>query len=1228
MQDVAWQPRDQGDAVEPVSSTTLAVTLVKLGAGSASGPMKSMLRRKSLRRRVARKSSKLARARGIQISAGALRQWLGRDDVQDQLANGSAAAVETAVARLAWLLSGSDDVRRQHAAEVLSLVLSEYLRAQPPSDAVAQSASWAATQVASEHEATRHEVREIGQSVLEGLSDSVAFPEDLRQLHPWRSAEAARLADSWPQLKQMVHTIAVNRDREALFRQWATTPPSQLDGAPPEVWCWLGLLAADYADGATGNQFIEDAIERGLPDANYWWARIALQLPTQEDDHQRSTRAVLERSKPPHALALVQLAVLEGRYQDGIDILGGWAPEEPNARAIKALAISACATGLEDFNLAIAVLQESLTADPEASGPMLRAADLLLVRGRHLESDHRITDFAQALALAIRVRDMRRRWQGDSVPAVLTAVKAAALVGDIDRAWSLTQPAPDGEATASESSDRRLRKEVAILAATMMKTELAKAVSADLDDEFVSAVVDGYLAIDRGDTAAACEHLMAAWDLAPDDSARSQVANSLAPLGGPMPDLTEFETRQPQVVAAVRTVHQVLAAPGDPMASLRAHQHDSEHLAFLLSERLAESGAVEEAADVLAEAGHRAEHPLLLTRAAGRYLAAGNYEAAARTCRTAITLGSTDWPGELDCQKLLFDSLEAQGLHEESLPVARRLVALAPDSRDTRWVLVLCLLRKGETSSAWQALNYKGSPISPRNRADVRAWITLTSKFDRSPHFVGRALDEMDRWRDDPETAGALLAGIYSGMMQLGIEPEADALEAVHQATYEYTARFPDSSTFRTVPVGPDDDPLQAFQEELKRQHEQPGLRALREKVTAGQIPLGVLSEALQLPYAEASIKRAAGFVYSFDPNAAELAATSVTKSLGGSVVLDTTAAVTLALLGDPIADQLKGAFGSLQTTDLAFRDALATQESLAPRSTMSVGWDSDSDRPWVHEVSEEVADHLARQADAVQCQLTATRRRSWQVEHFHKLEMRGAWINTLDLAVSTRTPYWSDDLLLRSLARQEGLPTFGTVDLIRALNRAGRITQQERQVAEANLIANFHIHLGFDVETMQLAAQLDGWRAAGAAATLSKPQTWSDPEPVLEYLLSAMERNHSAAPDQVRLWTAQGAVGLLRLADGERPGAAGNLRLLLERAMVQRWMRPDILPHVILGIRDVRRLDASVDDPLVPFLTALHEGMKSEYGARLAAYLLLAWVQHLEPDDQQLAARIILTTD
>ena len=95
--------------------------------------------------------------------------------------------------------------------------------------------------------------------------------------------------------------------------------------------------------------------------------------------------------------------------------MSGWVPGTPNDRAFRAVLRSACATGLDDVNLAVAALEEVVATDPEATGPAIKAANLLLVRGYPVESGPRPSDVTRAFSLAIKARDMRRRWSGDSV---------------------------------------------------------------------------------------------------------------------------------------------------------------------------------------------------------------------------------------------------------------------------------------------------------------------------------------------------------------------------------------------------------------------------------------------------------------------------------------------------------------------------------------------------------------------------------------------------------------------------------------------------------------------------------------------------------------------------------------------------------------------------------------------------------------------------------------------
>ena len=1215
--------------MEPVTSGSLVATLLKLGAGSAAGPLKSLLKRKTLRRRVARRTAKAAKPLGIQVARKDLRHWLGEPEVQNQLSVGRASEVESCVHALSVLIGAEPNEGESRARQLLSLVLSEYHRAQSSQDGVVLATSWVQDQVAAEATATRGHIDSQTGAILDALGSDSVFEQDLNKLHPWRSQMAEELAGGWPALRGFVHSLVVQTDRGPVLRDWAADPPTHLQEAPADVWCWLGVVAADYGQREAACTFIIEGINRGATPANYWWARAALSVNGEESAAQARARELVVKSQPPHPLAAAFSALLEERYADAETELAGWNAGDPNDRSIKAVLLTACAAGQSDFNRSITIGIEASDADPEGSGVTLRTAEALLSRGHYGPSDNPLADFARARSLAIKARDSRRRWLGDSVAAILVAIKASALSTDIDRAWRLTQAAPDGEATDEERCDWRLRRESAVLAATLGEFEHAEALAADIGDQFTSSTVEGWIAIGRRDATRATSAWMGAWAVAPDDFAKVQTAAALAPLGGQMPDLTDLALRQSDAVRRIRVIHEVMSAPGDRLTLMRAKAPESEQLTVLLAEHLVAEGSHADAAAVLEDGANRWNHPLLMRMAADRYLHAGKYAKAADASSAALTLGGTGWAGELEALMVRFDALEAQALQAESLLVVRQMTAVAPDNLNVRWALVHCLVRRGDLDAAWVALTYKGEPVTPRGVDDARTWIALVSTYDTSPSFVSRALTVMRRWGDDPDLVGIYLAQIYMGLTRNTPEVHESDIQALHAATAEYTEKHPESRTFWSAEVGPDDNPLAAVSANLKREAEDSTLADLRQKVSNGELPLGLIAEVAGRSYVEASIKRAAGLVFSHasPPGSAEHEA--VSEALGKSVAIDSTAAVTLALLAPPVVDQLLGVFQSTESTDHAYRDALAAQQSLQLRSTLSVVWNEELQKPVPVEISEEVAERLAVHADRTVEVLTRSNRRGWPtLRRFQDLNIGGAWLSTVDFAISSTMTLWCDDRLIRSLATQDGVPAFGTVDLLRELVRTGRMQPELAKVAESVLIDNFYVDLGFDREVMRLAAQLSLWEPSGAAAALTRPAAWADPAATVGFAVEALGEVAGNSPTAVRAWVSCAAVGLLRIAMDDAQGASGNLRILLAQLMTQSWMRPDVLPHAVAGIRDALRDHPAVSDPLDSILQSMYETLVEAHGSAAASQLLLMWVRHMPDDDRRNAARSILTSE
>ncbi|QDP95396.1 hypothetical protein FOE78_05230 [Microlunatus elymi] len=487
------------------------------------------------------------------------------------------------------------------------------------------------------------------------------------------------------------------------------------------------------------------------------------------------------RSDPKHPLAGAGEAIARGEYAAAEQILDAWDPEEPNDQSIRAILQTAAVTGRGDFNRAIAIGIAAAAAHPEGSGNTLRTAEALLSRGHYGQSDHPLDDFARSYDLAIRARDSRRTWLGDSVAPILTAVKASALATDIDRAWRLTQEVPDGTALAYEAHDVRLRRESAILAATMGRFETAQAVAEALGDPFVSHTVAGWEAFSEDRLHDAEEAWLRAWDCAPDDTSRLQTAAALAPLGGALPDLDSLSGDYSVAIERIRTIHAVMSSD-ENMSLLRVRATDSEELTILLAERLAAQGQATDAAAVLEAGGARWNHPLMMRMAAARYASAGDYEKAHDVAATALSLGGATWAGRLETLMIQFDSLESLGEFSRSLAVAREMVTLAPGNLTIRWALVHSLVRAGGIHDAWRALTYQGKPVDPRDAADARTWIGLAAECDDSPEFVQRSLEMMRAWQHEPDVVGVFLVQIYRGLSRHEREVADADIRELHKA--------------------------------------------------------------------------------------------------------------------------------------------------------------------------------------------------------------------------------------------------------------------------------------------------------------------------------------------------------------------------------------------------------------------------------------------------------------
>lgn len=1204
--------------MDPLSLLVVVAPSVAKGIGSVAGKqVAGHLGKKTQRFRIARVVAKLAGDVGITVTWRQLNVWLKSDDVRLSIAAGDSDSLRECAHRLALedLPAGSSP--SQVGAQLLQLILDESLRRMSSSDA----------EVASTRR-IEHAIQALEQRVLlTSGGDETAFNLALDKLHPWRAAEAAEIVERWTGLRPLAITLAGSRERRSLLQHWSAEPPVGLVDAPAEVWCWFACVTSDYGASDAAMAFVEQGVQRGA-DPSYWWARAGLMIGTGTPVEAARAQELWRRSTPKHPLAAAGEALAVEDYATAEAALDGWEPDTPNDQSVKAILQSAAAAGKGDLNQAIAIGVAGAASHPEGSGNVLRTAEALLSRGHHRQSDHPLDDFARAYELAIAARDSRRSWLGDSVAPILAAVKASALATDIDRAWRLTQAAPDGTALAHEARDNRLRRESAILAATMGRLEAAQAVARELGDPFVTHTVDGWTAFIEEDPERAEAAWLSAWASAPDDTARLQTASALAPLGRSLPDLETLPGGYGMAIERIRTVHEVMSASDPDSSLLRARASESEELTVFLAERLVAQDKAGDAAAVLEAGAARWNHALMMKMAASRYMAAGSYQKAHEVAATALSMGGQAWAGRFECVSIQFDALESLGEFQRSLPLAREMAVMTPDNLTVRWALVHSLVRAGKIPDAWAALTFNGKAAGPRNASDARTWIGLAAECDDSPEFVQRSLEMMSAWQDEPDLVGVFLIQIYSGLRRHERDvAEADITE-LHKATDEFTEAHPDNSVFRKLTLD-EDDLLGSLTEILKENAaEDPALRDIRERVERGELPLGFLAEFYRRPYVEASIKRGAGMVFSHHPPTAHAAAAAATAAFGTSVVIDGSAAGTLSLLEPGVVDQLLGSFLTVETTDSAYRDALASQHSLNMLSTMTLGWDAENQRPLINETDEAQAETLARRADRVVELLSRSERRGWPgLKRFSEFTGEGTWLSALDFAISEQRTFWCDDRSLRQLAASEGAQTFGTVDLIAALVDAGKIAPEVGAVVRATLIAAFHVDIDFDPDVMELAAEIDGWEPKGAAIALSRVHSWPVPADCLRFAADAMARVVANSPAALASWTWAAAVGLVRITDGNVEGASENIRIFLSYLTAQPWLRPDTFAFVMQGIRAATAELPGMTDPLRAVIERIFAVISEKHGAPQASEFVLMLVASLDETDRITTVEAILTS-
>ncbi|MFE1961998.1 tetratricopeptide repeat protein [Streptomyces sp. NPDC059479] len=1057
------------------------------------------------------------------------------------------------------------------------------------------------------------------------------FDQALATLPPVSQEEARQLRDRWPDVEVVVKQLPTGRTaRKKIFEQWAKHEPQWLANAPVHAFPWLAQLASAYDARTASFSFYDRSVREGGYPRDLLVVRAALHAETMTPGSARSYLAA--HQDLDSVLVRAVQSVLDGDRPAVLDHLDQWTAPDDSAQALQLLLRTDALIGQDLTDQALPALREADIARFPQLGLVL--AQALLQRATRRATRRKLADAQEALAVALRVRNARREWFGDSAAAVVLGMQAAVFSQDLSTAWALSQPAPEGDADAHEAEDPRVQEESALIAALTGREHRARELLGVVTRPFAKAQVLAVLEERRAGSGSEDERVaeawQRAWDAAQPGPEQLMAAMGLVESGRNLPEIAHLRGDYPEAVADLeRFARAVSGAAGGDLSVLRANANQSPITALKLAQRYQQLGDLERAAATLQEAAEQWRDAQLMTMAARAYQQARDYAKAKECAESALRIAGPGWAAQGAMYELLVETESAAGNWERATDAAIVLLGLDPHNLDARWALVRCYITRAQPDEAWRTLTELGEAAAPRRRDEALLWVQLGARHSADPQFVGRALELMQNWPQDEELLGGFLGALL--WRTTTTQPMTSrAAELLREASSDYLERFPDSVYFRALDATDPQAALEEIGESLRREHEDEDRREIRERINQGKLPIGMLASMSGRSYTEVCVRLTAELpgLFASDPTANALEAGAIQAALTQRVVVDTSAAVSLALLEPGAAERLIGSCHSIVTTDQIVGDAFHALESFALRSNATLVWNEDESRAALHVAPDEQVSALRRvlerAADIVRSLPRVARPELRALPGLAVGRSTEAWLTALDLAKEHGLVLWCDDRALRMFARSAGVPAFGTLALIDACQREETMASQEALALRAELLRHFYMDIPFSSDLYGFAAQADGWHARGVAAAIARPTAWSDPRGVVRLVLDAVAQIIDSEPDHASAWLAAAYAGLWRATLPSH--RFGNLQKLSVQALTRPWVSDSSLPFLLAGLHNGAAEVQSGDGPLMAALARYYEALIEQMGHPWAGTALMNLFSHAAEADKSAAARIVLT--
>jgi tetratricopeptide (TPR) repeat protein len=792
----------------------------------------------------------------------------------------------------------------------------------------------------------------------------------------------------------------------------------------------------------------------------------------------------------------------------------------------------------QDADMAIGYFEQAHAAHPEGSSLMLQLAQALQMRVGMGLSAVAAEDLRRIEELAQEVLKQRRRWSGPSEQALAMLIRRHAQVGAFEQALRLATPGHSGAAVEREAA----ADEVVILgvqAAQILGDDARAAEFAGRAETDYTRAVTTALTAARGLSAAEQEQL---WREVLTSGALPSMQmlawHRLSGLGvWPLPGVEELRAlgEMDDMHYEVLQAH-AMAGNGDTegaISFLRGRVSTSPMATEALVDLLQEQERFDQAMDEAARGHERFGDAVLAHKRLNLLVLSGRSDAAAEEAIHLLARPDTAPELRLRTYRRLIGHFAHRGDWAAIERQARAALVEFPGTPDLQWDIIGAAHNQGRPERAQSYYGQFHPEIVTIPHAGL--WLSLHMRSGFTQEDVESALDLLDHWPDDELFETQVMAAFLGATGRRApngepVLPDLDGtiLDRFQSRLRMLATRGPDGP-IRFIAADPQ-NLVEMLRSQLAPHTEQ--VELIKRHVRDGRIWLGPLSILLGQSYAEALIRRAAGIILAVtaDPPVFALELDAVRAALNHPVVIESSA-ITVATVIPRRWAQLRGAFTDLRIPRDVWNDFQAARDNLLrdPKTTFSVGYDPRHDALVYQQPGKEEHDYLSirfGQIDKALQDLTVLRAPALGDFRRYAADDADTALSPLALAAETGVPLWSDDVVLRVLAREHRIPAFGTMALLEVLVETGRLEDTLRDDV-LHLTRGYVADLLLTTDELASLAAEDRYQTGPATMILTRPIFWANPAAGQQALLEVIIPIHAHAPETTPTWFRAACLGL-----------------------------------------------------------------------------------------------------